>query len=56
MVGWWATFIRGGISFINPVDMASIRVPGAELKEALLPEEIVWGRRGLTENISVKDL
>ncbi len=32
-----STFIQGGINAINPIDVAAIRLPGAELREALLP-------------------
>ncbi|MCK4507885.1 MAG: DUF1302 family protein, partial [Desulfuromonadales bacterium] len=57
VVSWGeSTFIQGGINSINPIDVAAIRGPGAELKEALLPEGIVWGSAGLTENLSVEGL
>ncbi len=57
VVSWGeSTFIQGGINSINPIDVAAIRGPGAELKEALLPEGIVWGSAGLTENLSVEAL
>ncbi len=32
-----STFIQGGINAINPIDASAIRLPGAELREALLP-------------------
>ncbi len=38
VINWGeSTFIQGGINAINPVDVAALRVPGAELREALLP-------------------
>ncbi len=36
-----STFIQGGINAINPIDVSAIRVPGAELRDALLPEGLV---------------
>lgn len=48
-----STFIQGGINTINPVDVSAIRVPGAELREALLPEGMVTLSLGLSENTSL---
>ncbi|MBR9986612.1 MAG: DUF1302 family protein, partial [Desulfosarcina sp.] len=57
VVSWGeSTFIMGGINTINPVDVSKIRVPGAELKEALVPEGLVWGSIGLTENVNLEGL
>ncbi len=42
VVNWGeSTFIKGGINVINPIDAGAIRVPGAELREALVPEGMV---------------
>lgn len=55
VVSWGeSTFIQGGINSINPIDVAAIRGPGAELKEALTPEGMAWASAGLTENLSVE--
>lgn len=55
VVSWGeSTFIQGGINTINPVDVSRIRVPGAELKEALLPVNSIWSSIGITENISME--
>ena len=35
-----STFITGGLNTINPVDVGRILIPGAEIKEALLPVPI----------------
>src|SRR4030042_2917076 len=36
--GWGeGSFIQGGINTINPVDVSALRVPGAELRDALTP-------------------
>jgi hypothetical protein len=32
-----STYIQGGINAINPIDVSAIRVPGSELRDALLP-------------------
>ncbi|HET9472959.1 MAG TPA: DUF1302 domain-containing protein [Steroidobacteraceae bacterium] len=41
-VSWGeSTFIQNGINVINHFDVAALRVPGSELKEAFLPQEMV---------------
>jgi hypothetical protein len=38
VINWGeSTFIQGGINAVNPVDVSALRVPGAELRDALLP-------------------
>ncbi|MCX6552284.1 MAG: DUF1302 family protein, partial [Acidobacteria bacterium] len=38
VINWGeSTFIQGGINAINPVDVSALRVPGAELRDAMLP-------------------
>lgn len=49
-----STFIQGGINVINPVDVNAIRAPGAELKDALLPVEMLYSSIGLTENVTLE--
>ncbi|NNC39404.1 MAG: DUF1302 family protein, partial [Acidimicrobiia bacterium] len=49
-----STFIQGGINTINPVDVSAIRVPGAELREALTPEGMVTFSLGTSENTSLE--
>jgi hypothetical protein len=42
VINWGeSTFIGNSINSVNPIDVARIRAPGAELKEALLPTPIV---------------
>lgn len=42
VVSWGeSTFIQNGINVINPVDVSALRVPGAELRDALLPVGLV---------------
>ncbi|MEN8162706.1 MAG: DUF1302 domain-containing protein [Acidobacteriota bacterium] len=49
-----STFIQGGLSSINSVDVAAIRVPGAELREAFRPNGMVWGSIDLSSAISLE--
>ncbi len=57
VVSWGeSTFIQQGINVINPVDVSKIRVAGAELKEALLPIDMIYGSFDITNNLSVEAL
>ncbi len=49
-----STFIQNSINVINPVDVSAIRVPGAELREALVPVPIIAASLSTTENTSVE--
>ncbi|MCM2314932.1 MAG: DUF1302 domain-containing protein [Thermoanaerobaculia bacterium] len=49
-----STFIGGGLSSINPIDVAAIRVPGAELREAFRPSGVVWGSMDLSNSVSLQ--
>lgn len=49
-----STFIQNGINVINPIDVARIRTPGSELKEALLPVPMVSFSLGLSENVTLE--
>jgi hypothetical protein len=41
VVSWGeSTFIQGGVNTINHFDVSALRVPGSELKEAFLPQEM----------------
>ena len=55
VISWGeSTFIQNSINTINPVDVSKLRVPGAELKEALVPVGIVSIAAGLTDTISAE--
>src|SRR5262245_4592157 len=42
VVSWGeSTFIQNGINVINHFDVAALRVPGSEIKEGFLPQEMV---------------
>ncbi len=49
-----STFIQGGLSVINPVDVSALRVPGSELREAFRPVGMVWASFDLSSNLSVE--
>ena len=56
-VSWGeSTFIQNGINVINPIDVSKLRVAGAELKEAFLPIDMLWGSFSFTDNLSVEAL
>ncbi|MCK2148269.1 DUF1302 domain-containing protein [Marinobacter alexandrii] len=55
VVNWGeSTFILGGINAINPIDVPAFRAPGAELKDVLLPVEMLYTSAGVTEEITVE--
>lgn len=55
VINWGeSTFILGGNSVFSPIDVAAIRRPGAEIKEALLPVEGLYVSASLTDNLSVE--
>ena len=49
-----STFIPNGINSINPIDVAKLRTPGSELKEALRPLMMASGSINLTESLSAE--
>jgi len=55
VVSWGeSTFIQNSINLLNPIDVSKLRIPGAELREGLLPVPMLWASQELTENISVE--
>jgi len=55
VVSWGeSTFIFNGINVINPVDIGVIRAPGAQIKEALIPVNMLYGSLGLTDDITIE--
>ncbi|MFA5122519.1 DUF1302 domain-containing protein, partial [Zavarzinia sp.] len=49
-----ALFTINGISVINPIDVAKIRTPGAELKDALIPVPMISASYELTDGLSIE--
>ncbi|MDD2050607.1 DUF1302 domain-containing protein [Pseudomonas putida] len=55
VVSWGeSTFIQNGINAINPVDVAALRRPGAEVKEGLVPVNMFYLSQGLAENLTLE--
>lgn len=55
VVSWGeSTFIPNGINSINPVDVAKLRTPGSEIKEALIPTAMLWTSFQLTNALSLE--
>ena len=49
-----STFIPNGINATNPVDVSKLRLPGSELREALLPVSMVSASVAATQDLSVE--
>lgn len=55
VVSWGeSTFLLNGINIINPVDVSKLRIPGSELKEALLPTPMLWASQDLSDGITLE--
>lgn len=55
VVNWGeGLFFQNGINAVNPLDLAALRRPGAQLKEGLLPVPMLYGNFGVTDNLSVE--
>ena len=52
----WGTglFMQGGVNIINPVDLSAARVPGAELKDILLPVNMLSGSFELSNKLALE--
>jgi hypothetical protein len=49
-----STFIQGGINSINPFDQSAFNRPGVEVKEGLLPVEMLQANIGLAQGLSIE--
>ncbi|MFJ1339778.1 DUF1302 domain-containing protein [Pseudomonas caricapapayae] len=47
-------YFQNGINAINPIDVAALRRPGSQVKEALLPVPMLYGNFGLTDNLNLE--
>lgn len=55
VINWGeALFVTGGINTVNYFDLNSLRLPGSEVKEALLPLDSLYFNLGLTLNLSME--
>jgi hypothetical protein len=58
VVNWGeSTFIQGGVNAaINHFDVSALRVPGSELREAYLPQEMAKVSFGVTDNLTAEGI
>ncbi|MNF27377.1 hypothetical protein D3C84_80290 [compost metagenome] len=55
VVSWGeSTFIGNSINSINPIDVAALRRPGAEVKEGLIPVNLLYVSQGLSDNLTAE--
>lgn len=55
VVSWGeSTFILNSINSINPIDVARIRTPGAEIKEGLIPSPMLWSSLQIAEGLGIE--
>ncbi|WP_079200907.1 DUF1302 domain-containing protein [Pseudomonas sp. CC6-YY-74] len=55
VVSWGeSTFVQNSINSINPVDAAAFRRPGAEIKEGLIPVNMLYLSQSLTDSLSME--
>ena len=55
VVDWGeSTFIPGGLNQVDYFDVTALQVPGAELRQALLPDESIIFNTQLTKNLSTQ--
>src|SRR3990167_5434960 len=55
VVSWGeSTFIQNSINSINPIDAAAFRRPGAEIKEGLIPVNMLYVSQSLTDSVSME--
>lgn len=55
VVSWGeALFMQDGINQVNPADLSALRLPGAEIKDALLPLPMLVMSTSLTDSLSAE--
>ncbi|HCJ28561.1 MAG TPA: DUF1302 domain-containing protein, partial [Pseudomonas sp.] len=55
VVSWGeSTFIGNSINSINPLDAAAFRRPGAEIKEGLIPVNMLYVSQGISDRLSME--
>lgn len=54
VVNWGESLFLQGLNQLNPVDIAALRKPGTEIKEALLPVWSLYGNLGLGGGASLE--
>ncbi|WP_218065121.1 DUF1302 domain-containing protein, partial [Escherichia coli] len=55
VINWGESLaLQGGINQFNAIDVSAMRTPGAEIREALLPEESVYVNFALPADLSLE--
>lgn len=55
VINWGeALFLQDGINNANPVSLSKLRVPGAEVREALLPLPMIYGSYELADSLTME--
>ena len=55
VVSWGeSTFIGNSINSINPIDVSAFRRPGSEIKEGLIPVNMLFATQSLTDRLTVE--
>lgn len=55
VVNWGeSTFIQNGLNVLSPIDVSRLRIPGSELREGLMPLNMLWAAHDLTDRLSVE--
>lgn len=55
VISWGeSSLISHGISELNPVDIAILKAPGAELKEAFIPFGALWASYALSDDVNIE--
>jgi hypothetical protein len=55
VINWGeALFIQNGVNTANYIDLTALRLPGSEIKEALLPLASLYFNWGVTDNLSLE--
>lgn len=49
-----STFIQNGLNVVNPIDVSKLRIPGAELREAFLPVNMLRASVAVTDLTTVE--
>ena len=53
VVNWGENIFFFGVNQVNPIDVSAVRRPGFEVKEALLPVNMLYASIGATDNLNV---
>lgn len=55
VISWGeALFMQDGINQVNPADLSALRLPGSEIKDALLPLPMLYVQAPITDSLSAE--